>query len=71
MKLLFKKDENSEISVVQKIDNQETDFSYVDMIKTLIKSKVMEPPEISDGFTEEEKNSIKSMVKHINAAITQ
>lgn len=71
MKILFKKDENSEISVVQKIDNQETDFSYVDMIKTLINSKVMEPPEISDGFTAEEKRSINSMVTHINAAITQ
>jgi hypothetical protein len=69
MKIKFTKNERAEIGVVQKIDDKEEDFSYVHMIKALIHSKKMETPEISDGFTEEERRSIHSMVDHINAAL--
>jgi hypothetical protein len=70
MKLTFKKDKDSQISVFQVIDKQEKEFSYVDMIKTLIETKVMEEPDISDGFTEAESKSIKSMVSFINKEIS-
>ena len=70
MKLIFKKDDENEISVFQKVNSKEQDFSYVDMIKDLIKSKKMEDPEISKGFTEAEKKSINSMVTHINKGIS-
>ena len=71
MKLIFKKDEDSHISVVQDIDDTEQDFSYVDMIKALIESKKMEEPEISEGFTEAETTSIKRMVEFINKEIEE
>ena len=71
MKLIFKKDEESQISVVQNIDGTEQDFSYVDMIKALIESKKMEEPEISEGFTEAETTSIKRMVEFINKEIEE
>jgi len=71
MKLIFKKDEVSQISVVQDIDGTEQDFSYVDMIKALIESKKMEEPEISEGFTEAETTSIKRMVELINKEIEE
>jgi hypothetical protein len=71
MKLIFKKDEESQISVVQDIDGTEQDFSYVDMIKALIESKKMEEPEISEGFTEAETTSIKRMVEFINKEIEE
>jgi len=67
---MFKKDEDSQISVFQIVDGQEKDFSYVDMIKALIDSKGMGEPEISDGFTEAEIKSIKSMVTFINKEIS-
>ena len=69
MKLVFKKDENSQISVFQKGDGREQDFSYEDMIKALIESRKMEEPEISKGFTDAEIKSINSMVTLINEEI--
>ena len=71
MKLVFKKDEDSQISVVQDIDGKEQEFSYVDMIKALIESKKMEEPEISEGFTEAETTSIQRMVEYINKEIEE
>jgi len=70
MKLVFKKNEESQINVLQDIDGQETSFSYVDMIKNLIKSKKMEDPTITGDFTDAETKSIKSMVKFINDEIS-
>jgi len=70
MKLLFKKDKESQISVFQKVGDQEIAFSYVDMIKSLIDSKVMEQPEISSGFTAAEIKSINNMTTFINKEIS-
>ena len=61
MRLVFKKDEESQISVFQNVDGREQDFSYVDMIKALIKSRKMGDPEIAEGFTEAEIKSINSI----------
>lgn len=70
MRLVFKKDEESQISVFQNVDGREQDFSYIDMIKALIKSRKMEDPEISPGFTDAEIKSINSMVTYINKEIS-
>ena len=67
---MFKKDEESQISVFQNVDGREQDFSYVDMIKALIKSRKMGDPEIAEGFTEAEIKSINSMVTFINKEIS-
>ncbi len=71
MKLVFKKNEDCEISVFRNIDGQEQVFSYVDMIKALIESREMEKPEISEGFTEAETKSIQRMVEFINKEIEE
>jgi hypothetical protein len=71
MKLIFKKNEKSEISVTQAIDGNEAPFSYVEMIKELIKAKKMDEPDISAGFTTAEVNSINSMVSFINKDISE
>ncbi len=70
MKLLFKKNDDKLTNVFQKIDDEEKEFSYVEMIKALILSKNMEDPEILDGFTDEEIKSIKSMVTFINKQLS-
>lgn len=70
MKLIFKKDKDHQISVFQVIDGKEKEFSYVDMIKTLIESKKMDIPDISEGFTDAEIRSIGSMVQFINRQIS-
>jgi len=71
MKLIFNKDENQQISVFQELDSKQCEFSYVDMIKALMKSKKMADPIISEGFSKDEIKSIKSMISHINKAISK
>ena len=70
MKLVFKKDEDHQISVFHEVDGNQQNFSYVDMIKALIKSRELEEPDISEGFTDAETKSIKSMVTFINKEIS-
>ena len=69
MKLAFKKDEENQIRVFRIVDGTEKDFSYVEMIKTLIESRVMEEPEVSGNFTDAERKSIKDMTSFINREI--
>lgn len=66
MKLVFRKDEEAQITVLQRVGGKEKSFSYVDMINSLLKSQELDEPEIADGFTEAEKKSINSMVRLIN-----
>lgn len=70
MKLLFKKDKDQQISVFQEVDGIQQDFSYIEMIKALIESKELKEPDISDGFSDAEIKSIKSMITYINKEIT-
>jgi len=69
MKLVFRKDEEEQISVFQSVDGKEQAFSYSEMINTLIKSHKLETPETAGDFTEEERKSINSMVENINAVL--
>lgn len=69
MKLIFRKDEDLKISVVQEVDKQEAEFSYIEMIKHLIDSKKLKPPKVEGDFSDAEKKSIKSMVTYINDEI--
>ena len=66
MKLVFSKNEELEVSVHKKSGNIKSNFSYVDMIKDLIKTQKLDTPELEGEFTEAEKGSISSMVEHIN-----
>lgn len=70
MKLIFKKDKEHQISVFHEVDGKQRDFSYVDMIKALVKSTKLDEPDISEGFTDAETKSIKSMVTRINKRIS-
>ncbi|USF86408.1 hypothetical protein [Candidatus Endoriftia persephonae] len=70
MKLVFSKDEAHQIVVFNCFDGEKKEFSYVDMIKVLIQSQHLEEPEVSEGFSEAEVNSIKSMVSFINKEVS-
>lgn len=69
MKLVFRKNDEEQISVFESVDGEERPFSYTEMINKLIKSREMETPETSGDFTDEEKKSIKSMVERINEVL--
>ena len=66
MKLIFKKNDDSSVAVFIEDPLVEKDFSYIEMLKGLIEDNGMDEPEISGDFSEEEKQSIKSMTEKIN-----
>ena len=66
MKLIFQKTDSHLVNVYQNTDGQKEEFSYVNMIKTLLDKKVLEPSELDGEFTEAEIKSITSMVTCIN-----
>jgi hypothetical protein len=66
MRLLFRKNDQEEISVLQSLDGDERKFVYTDMIKVLIEDGELEAPVIEGDFTTEETRSINNMVSEIN-----
>jgi len=66
MKLVFRKNEQEEITVLQSFDGNDRNFIYTDMIKVLLEVGELEAPVIEGDFTEEEKRSINNMVSEIN-----
>lgn len=66
MKLVFRKNDQEEITVLQSHDGTERNFVYTDMIKVLLKYGKLEVPFVEGTFTEEEKRSINSMISDIN-----
>ena len=71
MKLIFSKNENLEISVRQIIDGANKEFNYVEMVKKLIETRKLEAPEIEGDFSDSEKQSINSMIAHINSDVLE
>lgn len=71
MKLIFRKDENLNISVVQKTAGNEVGFSYVELIKHLIDAKQLKSPKIVGDFSDADKRSIKSMITYINEELAK
>lgn len=67
MKLVFRKNAEEEITVVQSYDGAERDFDYSDMIKVLLEDGELELPDIEGDFTADEASSINKMVEEINA----
>lgn len=66
MKLVFRKNDQEEITVLQSFDGDESKFIYTDMIKVLLKDGELEAPVVEGDFTEGEMRSIKNMVSEIN-----
>jgi hypothetical protein len=66
MKLVFRKNDQEEITVLQSFNGDERNFIYTDMIKALLDDGELEVPVVEGDFTEEEKRSINNMVSEIN-----
>jgi hypothetical protein len=66
MKLVFRKNDQEEITVLQSYDGDEHTFTYTDMIKALLKEGELEVSVLEGTFTEEEQLSINNMVDEIN-----
>ncbi len=66
MKLVFRKNDQEEITVLQSVDGGERPFIYTDMIKVLLEDGELEAPVVEGDFTDEESRSINNMVHEIN-----
>lgn len=66
MKLVFRKNDQEEITVLQSFDGNERNFIYTDMIKALLENGKLEAPVVEGDFTQEEIRSINNMVIEIN-----
>lgn len=69
MKLKFFKDEiKNRVSILTK-EETELEFDYVEMIKQIYTDKSIDQPEVSDEFSEEEQESIQSLITDISDSI--
>ena len=71
MKIIFKKDEDSEakvpeVRVYEEVDGSLRDFSYLRLIESLIHIEPISANIDEDKFTDAESESISRMVKEIN-----
>jgi hypothetical protein len=69
MKLIFTKDDDHQVTVIQEKGGEQKAFSYVDMIRALLDEGALEPTELNGDFTDPERRSINRMVGLINEAI--
>lgn len=70
MKLSFSKNEELEVSVTQKTGEEHKTLNYIGMIKSLIENKRLDDPELIGDFTDSERESISSMIAHINKEVS-
>ena len=70
MKLVFCKNEQQEISVFSQDGDNTVEFNYIDMVKNLIIVKRLQEPEFNGDFSQQEKESVLSMINHINDEVT-
>ena len=66
MKWILRK-ENNEYSIkIKKGEEEEKDFSYIEMIKELYENKELEPIEYEGQFSQSEKESVDELISDIN-----
>lgn len=71
MKLIFSKDENNNLSIQMATGTIVDEFSYINMIKELIKNNKFDETEYSENITDKERETINSMLKEINDSIEE
>lgn len=69
MKLKFYKDESKNLVSILTKEETELEFDYVEMIKQIYTDKSIDQPEVSDEFSEEEQESIQSLITDISDSI--
>jgi hypothetical protein len=66
MKLVFRKNDQEEITVLQSCDGTNKAFLYTDMIMALLNDGALDVPVLEGCFTAEEQHSINNMINEIN-----
>lgn len=69
MKLKFYKEEDNNYVKIITQDGNELEFDYIEMIRHIFNDKKIEEADISDQYSEEEANSIKTLISDISKTV--
>ncbi|MGX7145137.1 hypothetical protein ACWODI_06195 [Facklamia languida] len=69
MKLKFyKEDDNDYVKIITQ-DGIELEFDYIEMIRHIFNDKKIEEADIDDQYSQEEANSIKTLISDISETV--
>lgn len=69
MKLKFYKEEDNDYIKIITEDGNELEFDYIEMIRHIFNDKKIEEADIDDQYSEEEANSIKTLISDISETV--
>lgn len=69
MKLKFYKEEDNDYVKIITQDGNELEFDYIEMIRHIFSDKKIEEADIDDQYSEEEANSIKTLISDISETV--
>ena len=69
MKLRFYKEEDNDYVKIITEDGNELEFDYIEMIRHIFNDKKIEEADIDDQYSEEEANSIKTLISDISETV--
>ena len=69
MKLKFYKEEDNDYVKIITEDGNELEFDYIEMIRHIFNDKKIEEADIDDQYSEEEANSIKTLISDISETV--
>lgn len=69
MKLKFYKEEDNDYVKIITQDGNELEFDYIEMIRHIFNDKKIEEADIDDQYSEEEVNSIKTLISDISKTV--
>lgn len=69
MKLKFYKEEGNDYVKIVTQDGDELEFDYIEMIRYIFNDKKIEEADIDDQYSEEEADSIKTLISDISETV--
>ncbi|MCP3945176.1 MAG: hypothetical protein GY710_27360 [Desulfobacteraceae bacterium] len=69
MKLIFRKKNDNDMTILIHDGIEEKKFSYIDMVKSLLQNNHFEESEFSEAITDKEKESINKMLADIKKVV--
>lgn len=69
MKLKFYKEEDNDYVKIITQDGNELEFDYIEMIRHIFNDKKIEEADIDNQYSEEEANSIKTLISDISGTV--
>lgn len=71
MKLKFYKEEDNDYVKIITQDGNELEFDYIEMIRHIFNDKKIEEADIADQYSEEEVNSIKTLISDVSGTVEE